>query len=189
MNRVLRVFPVLLVAALVLPGTREGDRKPREIKGWDTVDDPAGDCRIAETDGAVTITVPGTHHNLNPTPEFNNMLAPRVLRAVEGDFTLQVTVGAFARPKPKTSSNGRNSFVGAGLLVYEDGHNFIRFLRCANGDSGGLFTAYEVYHDGELVLSAGVRLTDKPTPAAGGVEGQHVHLRRQRGWEEVGGPA
>src|SRR5262249_51236431 len=97
------------------------------------------------------ITVPGTHHNLNPTPAFNNLLAPRVVQDVDGDFTLQVKVDPFERPAPGTSTNRRDSFVGAGLLVWQDGKNFIRFLRGADGESGLLFAQVEFYQAGVLV--------------------------------------
>lgn len=151
MQCVPQVILFLVAALLVVPPSYGDDKKPHEIKGWGTVADPAGDCKVGEEGGKLTITIPGTHHNLNPAPGFDNMLAPRVLQAVDGDFALEVTVEGFERPKPKTSSNMRNSFVGAGLLVWQDDKNFIRFERAANGESGRLFVHVELFRDGKFI--------------------------------------
>jgi regulation of enolase protein 1 (concanavalin A-like superfamily) len=131
--------------------------------------DPVRDCKVVEKEGTLAITVPGTHHNLNPTLAFDNLLAPRVLRDVDGDFTFQVKVDPFERPEPGTSTNGRNSFVGAGLLVWQDGKNFIRFLRAANGESGRLFAQVEFYQEG---MFAGGHLSDLND------KGTHLRLSR-----------
>ena len=151
MKHVIRVIPFLAVALLALPSSYGDDKKPQEIKRWGTVVDPAGDCKVAEKDGKVTITVPKTHHDLNPTPRFDNLLAPRVLQEVEGDFTAQVKVDVFPRPEAKTASSKAGiSFVAAGLLVWQDEKNFVRLLRAANGDRGDLFGHLEVYRDGKF---------------------------------------
>jgi len=153
MMRVISVFLFLcLLAFLGVPKTRGDDNKPQQITGWGTVFDPAGDCKVAEKDGKVTITIPGTHHDLNPTPRFDNVLAPRVLQAIEGDFSIQVMVDVFARPEGKTASSKAGiSFLAAGLLVWQDEKNFVRLLRAANGDRGSLFAHLEVYRDGKFV--------------------------------------
>lgn len=152
MNRVIRVVSFFCFAFLVIPVSRGDDKKPQEIKNWGTVVDPAGDCKVTEKDGKVTITVPKTHHDLNPTPNFNNVLAPRVLQVVEGDFTVEVKVDAFPRPEARTASSDAGiSFVAAGLVVWQDEKNFVRLLRAANGDRGDLFGHLEVYRDGKFV--------------------------------------
>jgi regulation of enolase protein 1 (concanavalin A-like superfamily) len=141
----------LAAVCLLVGAVAAADKKVQKIKGWGAVVDPDGDCKVAEDNGKVTITIPGSHHNLNPTPDFNNLSAPRVLQDVTGDFVLQVKVPAFTRPEANTSSNGRNSYVGAGLVVWYDGNYFIRFLRAANGDSNSLFASVELYEAGELL--------------------------------------
>jgi regulation of enolase protein 1 (concanavalin A-like superfamily) len=165
MNRVIPVVSFLCLAFLIIPVSRGDDKKPQEIKGWGTVVDPAGDCKVTERDGKVTITVPKTHHDLNPTPNYNNVLAPRVLQEVEGDFTVQVKVDAFPRPKARTpSSKAGISFVAAGLVVWQDEKNFVRLLRAANGDRGNLFGHLEVYRDGKFVGDGYVmNINDKAT--------------------------
>jgi hypothetical protein len=152
MKRVFQMVPFLFLALLALPASRGDDKKPQEIRGWGTVVDPAGDCKVVEKDGKVTITVPGSPHNLNPTPRYNNVLAPRVLRDVDGDFSVQVKVNAFSRPQAGTSSTKvGNSFVAAGLLVWQDDKNFVRFFRSANGEGDNLFGHLEVYRGGKFV--------------------------------------
>ena len=97
----------------------------------------------AQRSDGQTIWIAADLLDLNPTAAFNNVLAPRVLRDVAGDFAAQVRVAAFERPKPKTSSNKKHSYVGAGLLVWHDEKNFIRLLRAANGDSGLFFFKFK----------------------------------------------
>lgn len=162
------MLQVVTCVALILSGIglcRGADKKPDELKGWGTVVDPANDCKFVDENGKLTITVPGTHHDLNPTPAFDNVLAPRVLQDSEGDFTIQVKVGTFDRPTAKTASSKANiSFVGAGLLVWQDEKNFVRLLRAANGDRGDLFGHLEVYRDGKMVGGGYARgIPDKAT--------------------------
>lgn len=165
MHHLIRLVSFLGLAFLIIPLSRGDDKTTEEIKNWGIVVDPAGDCTVTEKDGRVTITVPKTHHDLNPTPKFNNVLAPRVLQEIEGDFTVQVQVDAFPRPEAKTASSTAGiSFVGAGLIVWQDEKNFVRLLRAANGERGNLFGHLEVYRDG-LFVNGGyaMNIDDKAT--------------------------
>src|SRR5262249_24572468 len=99
------------------------------IAGWGEVIDPNRDCKFAGSRDELTITVPGGHHNLHPSAPFQNLSAPRVLQKVTGDFDVQVRVQPFSRPKAITASTGKNSYVGAGFLLWQDEKNFIRFFR------------------------------------------------------------
>jgi uncharacterized protein (TIGR03067 family) len=130
--------------------------------GWGAVVDPIQNCKFATIKDELAITVPSGHRNLNPLVGFKNITAPRVLQNVQGDFDIQVQVLPFPRPKPNTSSNGKNSYVGAGLLVWQDDSNFVRFMRGANGESGRLIAAVEVYGNGRRLTSAEVDLNDEP---------------------------
>jgi regulation of enolase protein 1 (concanavalin A-like superfamily) len=125
--------------------------------------DPAGDCEFSESDGKVTISVPATHHDLNPSPQFDNVSAPRVLEDVEGDFVTKVKVDVFERPKAKTSSNNNHSFVAAGLVIWQDDKNFVRLMRAANGETGRLFVHLEVWADGQFQGDGYQDLHDKAT--------------------------
>ena len=138
-------------------------KKPPIPAGWGTVVDPAGDCTVVEDKGVLRIVVPGIWRDLNPTAERNkNLLAPRVLQPVTGDFLAEVKVGEFERPKANTSSNGICSYVGAGLLVWKDDKNFLRWGRAANGETDTLFAAGEVFEGGEMVNWLTAELPDRP---------------------------
>src|SRR5262249_59238105 len=118
----------LAAACLMLAPAGAEEKKPKTIKGWGEVSDPAGDCKVSEEKGKLTLTIPGTLHDLNPD---HNMKAPRVLQEVEGDFRLQVQVEAFPQPEANTSSFDKFSFVSGGLVVWQDEKNYIRAERAA----------------------------------------------------------
>jgi regulation of enolase protein 1 (concanavalin A-like superfamily) len=128
------------------------DEKPTVVKGWGKFVDPAKDCKVSQDKGRVTITVPKTHHNLNPTKKFDkNTDAPRILQSVEGDFTVEVSVLPFPIPEKGTANNrGGHSYCAAGLVVWQDKTNFVRWFRAANGERGDVFAHGEWYHNGEL---------------------------------------
>jgi hypothetical protein len=133
------------------------------VAGWAEFIDPEGDCTLSQEKDRVTITVPGTHHNLNPLPEFNNLSAPRLIQEAEGDFVLRARVLPFPRPEANTSSNGRNSFAGAGLVVWQDGKNFIRFVRGGNGETRRLVVTIELYQEGHLLRERSLDVADQAT--------------------------
>ena len=124
----------------------------QEIVGWGTVVDPARDCGFAADATGLTITVPGGHHNLNPTPEYQNVNAPRVLQKAGGDFSIEVRVAAFPMPDPNTANAGPHSYFGAGLVLWEDGKNFIRFMRAAHGESKRTWASIEYFVDGSSLV-------------------------------------
>ena len=163
MNRVLRVAAILFIAVLGAPSGNWADENRKDIKGWGTVVDPAGDCKVAEKDGKLTITVPGTHHDLNPTSPYENVLAPRVLQPVEGDFTAQVSVDVYRSPGDTANSKAGVTYVGAGLVLWQDEKNFMRFVRAARGERI-VHSHLELFRDGRTVGDGGGALTaDKPT--------------------------
>jgi serine/threonine-protein kinase len=131
------------------------------IDGWGDIVDPQRDCKFDSSKDGVTITVPGGHHNLNPAAPFANLGAPRILQKTKGDFGVQVKVMPFDRPKAKTTTNGENSDVGAGLLFWQDSNNFVRFLRAANGESGRLVVSVEAFKDGKAQAWHDVDIPDE----------------------------
>ncbi len=119
------------------------------IADWGTAIDPKKDCRFIPGGDGLTIDVPTGEHNLNPTPLFNDVSAPRVLQTGEGDFQLEVRVEAF--PPPETGFGGiPKNYIGAGLVLWQDANNFVRFLRAANGATGAMFIHLESYRDGQV---------------------------------------
>jgi hypothetical protein len=119
------------------------------LPGWGGAVDPAGDCKFAAEQNRLTITVPGTNHNLNPEPEYDNVLAPRALQPIDGDFVAQVKVAPFVRPEANTSATPQgHSYVAGGLLLWWNEKTFIRCFRAANGQRGDLFIHVEAFRDG-----------------------------------------
>jgi hypothetical protein len=150
MNRHHGTLLILLTSAALMGLAAAQETKLQAIPGWGNILDPVGDCKIVEKDGGVAITVPGTPvtHNLNPLPEYN-LLAPRVLQEVSGDFQIVVKVQPFARPEAGTAATaGGASYVAAGLVVWKDGKNFVRSFRAVNGDRNDLFIHIEAFKDG-----------------------------------------
>ena len=121
-----------------------------KIPGWGEFIDPARDCKVREEKGIVTITVPGSHHNLNPLPEYN-LLGPRLLQPVAGDFDIEVKVLKFVRPEKGTSSTKTNvSYTAAGLLIWQDDKTFLRSMRSAHGERNEVFIHVEAFRNGGI---------------------------------------
>jgi hypothetical protein len=111
--------------------------------------------------GKLTITVPKTHHDLTYTQDYTKLNAPRILQKVRGDFDLQVKVLASPLPENNTSSAGKFSFISSGLLVWQDGKNFIRLERAAEGSSAAPFVWLERFQDGKAVTQQGKPVADQ----------------------------
>jgi regulation of enolase protein 1 (concanavalin A-like superfamily) len=99
--------------------------------GWNWPIDPVGDCRFERKGDRLTITVPGKGHVLDPSA--GGLLAPHLLRDVEGDFAVQVRVGGDFQ-RAKLDENG--VFRRAGLLL-TDGKEYVKFVRAAYRGSPG----------------------------------------------------
>jgi regulation of enolase protein 1 (concanavalin A-like superfamily) len=84
--------------------------------GWDNPVDPDKDCKFTQTSSSLTIEVPGTYHDYYPT--LRRVNAPRLLRPVEGDFTVEVRVkGNFHASQQSTAGRFRWPLTTAGLVV------------------------------------------------------------------------
>jgi regulation of enolase protein 1 (concanavalin A-like superfamily) len=108
-----------------------GGKDARTIAGWGEVADPDGDCTATGEDGKLTITVPGTVHDLNPDifKDSRGRNAPRVLQTVEGDFTLQVKLSGEFLPGTVAAAPEQVAFHGGGILLRIDVRNCIRVER------------------------------------------------------------
>lgn len=148
-----RVRPVLMSEPPPAPPS-DG----RTIPGWGTVVDPKRDCTFEGGTDGLTIHVSGGKHNLNPTPAFNDLSAPRVLRKAAGDFQLEVHVGSVGPPGPPA-----DSYLGAGLLLWQDERNFVRFLRAATASPRRTFVHFEHFRDGRLIASTGLDVPNRLT--------------------------
>lgn len=181
MHRSIRLLCFAALLNVVLSNCGKGDEKDASaVKGWGTFVDPARDCQVTVHDGSVTITVPKTHHDLNPTAKFDkNTDAPRILQTVEGDFDVQVSVEPFPIPEKGTSNNrGGHSYCGAGLVVWHNDKSFIRWFRAANGERGDVFYHCEWWDDaqsGRLSYAPGLTNRERRIPNVTA----HLRLKRE----------
>jgi hypothetical protein len=158
------------------------ESRARSLDGWSNVTNPDGDCTIRPEKGQVTITIPGTHHNLNPLIGRNN--APRVLREVEGDFTAQVRVTGEFDPGERSTLTDGAPFNGAGLVLWQDDRNFLRLERNAwrvpaNAEPVCYPPLLEYYEDGRYLD------TNPPAAPASFFKGSTTYLRLQRRGDSV----
>lgn len=126
-----------------------------QLAHWGKPIDPAKDCKFVAKDGKLTITVPGGKEPHDLSAELNApMEAPRVLREIEGDFQLEVSVAAFAVPEGTAGGTERNvAFWGAGFLVWEDSKNYVRLERAMfrRDEQAPCYISFELRKKGEFV--------------------------------------
>jgi regulation of enolase protein 1 (concanavalin A-like superfamily) len=161
-------------------------KEPRTIAGWGDVVDPGGDCTVKGDDGKLTITVPGTVHDLNPNifKDARGRNAPRVLQSVEGDFTLQVKISGDFEPGTVAASSEQVAFHGGGILLWIDARTYIRVERGVWVDADGTTTCrtpfVEYWKHGDMDGSAVAPIAD-----ASLLKGRTAYLRLERRKGEV----
>lgn len=170
-----RILPACLVLVLIIGGQAISAVK---IAPWGEPVDPDGDCTIEIKDGALTLSIPATVHDLwvgrtDPGQRFN---APRVWQPVEGDFVAQVKVTADWVPKKKNDAINN----GAGLVVWESEDEFIRRERHAFMSQG----APRCFKT-PLYFRGTTRLDEKQLTEANYYKGQSTWLRVERKGQEV----
>jgi regulation of enolase protein 1 (concanavalin A-like superfamily) len=99
----------------------------RTFAGLGPLIDPLHDTKLQVDPNGLTLTIPGSIHLLSP--ELKLRTAPRSLAEIEGDFSMQVKVAGNIRPGNMPLDKLPISFQGAGLLLWQDTNNFIRFER------------------------------------------------------------
>jgi hypothetical protein len=177
----LRRFLCVITICLVAEAARADDKQPRAIAGWGSVVDPDADCTIKAENGKLTVTVPSTHHNLNPALASN---APRVLQEVVGNFTATVKVTGEFKPGEKATKPRGYPFNGAGLLIWNDAKNCVRLERNIWWiPEEGLHACYppllEYYRDGEYLN------TNPPGTTDEFFKGRSTYLRLERKGDKV----
>jgi regulation of enolase protein 1 (concanavalin A-like superfamily) len=110
-------------------GTPEPEPKGTELSGWGLAIDPDKDCHFTPGPTSLAVAVPATLHDCGgPLRKFN---APRVLRAVDGDFVLTMKVVGDFKPGAQSTNPKGVPYLAAGLLLWSDSDNFIRLERAA----------------------------------------------------------
>lgn len=150
----LRLFAATAIACLSVSATAD-----EPVEGWGAFTDPDGDCNVSESDGVVTIAVPGTPHDLSA--ELERMNAPRIVREVSGDFIVEVkTLG---RPDPEESLIAeRAAYQGSGLLLMKDGASYVRLERAAvvRPDDAVRYVNFEMRQERKLHPAHAARLNE-----------------------------
>jgi regulation of enolase protein 1 (concanavalin A-like superfamily) len=110
-------------------GTPGPEPTGTELSGWGLAIDPDKDCKFTPGTRSMTIDVPAAWHDMGGAlHKFN---APRVLRAVDGDFVLTVKIGGDLKPEGKSTNPRSVPYLAGGILLWSDSDNFIRLERAA----------------------------------------------------------
>jgi regulation of enolase protein 1 (concanavalin A-like superfamily) len=118
-------------------GSPEPEQKGVEIASWGLAIDPLKIGEIKGEQKQLRFTVTALRQDqLGPKPILS---APRVMREVEGDFTLTVKVNGEFRPGGVSTNPKTVPFNGAGILVYSDADNYIRLERAAVARNGKIY--------------------------------------------------
>jgi regulation of enolase protein 1 (concanavalin A-like superfamily) len=116
----------VVVCLIIIVGYLTAQR-PKSVRGWGMLIDLDNDCTVKEEGSKLTITIPGGTHDLNMT--LGGMNAPRVLREVDGDFTVQAKVSGEFDPGDEAAKHDIAPFNSAGLLLWQDEKNYLRLER------------------------------------------------------------
>src|SRR5262245_15369410 len=118
---------LLLAPVLVAAPVPKEDDTARMRRIYGQTDDPDKDCAFEMVGEKLRIKIPAKHHSLNPNP--GRMNAPRVVKEVEGDFTVTVRVTFPIRPAPGPEADKDFlAFATAGLIAWADGDS-VQFVR------------------------------------------------------------
>jgi regulation of enolase protein 1 (concanavalin A-like superfamily) len=134
----------------------------RSLEGWGEAYDPKGDCTFDVKEKRLTVTVPGSLHDLSA--EAGDVSAPRILRATHGDFVASVTVAGTVRPSGGPTSRRAYPYHGAGLLAWQDSNHYVRLERAAilRGSQLISYVNFEQRSGGRMVSSQATPIPDEP---------------------------
>ncbi len=154
-----------------------------DIKGWGTAIDPDGDCEFFLSKESLLIRVPGTPNPHDLAAEIETVNAPRVLKTVRGDFTVQVKIDGRFTPGKESTLPGRVGYNGAGLVVMADSQNVVCLARAVMNHPGSEpkpYANFEMRAHGELARMGNANA--KPLPSSG-----PVFLRLERHGQKISG--
>ncbi|MDR3639538.1 MAG: DUF1349 domain-containing protein [Isosphaeraceae bacterium] len=115
----------------------------KPLGDWGLAIDPDSDCKLNDKGDVLEIEIPNTHHDLNA--DNNKLNSPRVMREVTGDFSITVKVGGAFKPSAKSTNPKAVSYIGGGIVVWQDSDNYIFLGRAAINRNGKIseFAAFE----------------------------------------------
>jgi regulation of enolase protein 1 (concanavalin A-like superfamily) len=105
---------MLACVVLAAPAPKESGFQP---PGWERPFDPDRDCKFIQKKDALRIELPAKDHDLDPLR--GRLNAPRLLRTVEGDFTLVVRIKADFHATEKPTAGAYSSSC-AGVVIEAD---------------------------------------------------------------------
>ena len=130
MFRMSLAFVSALTCAVVFDAVGALASETQTIEGWGTLFDPEGDAKATEKNGAVELTVPGAYRDLWPAGRVN---APRILRPVQGDFSVQVKIASTVSTAGTSAladlPSGSVLYRSAALIIWQDENTFVRLER------------------------------------------------------------
>jgi len=147
----------------------KASREPTIREVWGEIIDPAEDCRFSMKEDRLRVWIPGSEvpHDMNPEKgTVGSSDSPRLLQPVAGDFTIQVKIGGEFAPGEESTQPGHTGYNGAGLLVFANEANFVRFERATlqrRGSEERPYTNLEIRVEG--VIEYYSSLGDLPTEA------------------------
>jgi regulation of enolase protein 1 (concanavalin A-like superfamily) len=120
-----------------LPGAAAKDNET--ASKWGSVLDPDQDCVISVEKNSLAIKVPGTPHDLfqlrSSGTNYARFNAPRVTQPAKGSFQVQVRTKTFSPPLFEFTLHGRDPWVSAGLLIWDNQDNYFRLEAAANAST------------------------------------------------------
>lgn len=192
-----RLFFVATLASVLLVGRQSSMAKPVDpaaaqasphdpaavegegamVADWGRAVDPNGDCTFYTSDGKLLIHIPAGPPPHGFAAENRSTDAPRVLRDLCGDFTIQVQVDGRFSPGDESAQPGRTAYQGAALVAMAGGpENAVTLARAVlqrPGSEAAHYANFEIRIDGELQRMG--LPSDGPLPATG-----PVYLRLER---------
>jgi WD40 repeat protein len=98
---------------------------------WGQFENPDNDCKFKVEDGALTILVTATDHDLAIEKGKDKMNAPRAMQTVTGDFTVLVRIPGKLELPPSNDPR-LEPYLGPALLIRIDERNYLTLARSAN---------------------------------------------------------
>jgi hypothetical protein len=124
-----------------------------EFKSWGRVVNPDGVANVAFGNETLTLTLPAGGHPHDLAAEIKLTNAPRILKSVQGDFTIQVrTEGEFG-PGEISTQPYRRAYNGAALIVMDGPSNVVTLARAGlqyQGQKATYYGNFEMRTDGKL---------------------------------------
>ncbi|BCU76738.1 hypothetical protein [Luteolibacter sp. LG18] len=147
------LLPLAVASTLLLSAhAQEAPLPAPELAGWGAPTDPDGDCKISVVEDALQMEVPGGKaHDL--AAEIDTTNAPRVLQAVNGDFTLQVKVDGKFSPGEESTKASRTGYNGAAIIAMMNADNVVTLARAVlhNGSEEVPYANFEIRSEGKLL--------------------------------------